>query len=191
MLGARCGYANSDAQATLRQRLHVQAPALARDNASRDRTELEFVDLAFRTVTLDAGQLAGGGELGPWAVGLSNADMIRLDAAIADVLVVGFADANPVGGGYYDVQAVPTKRLKFIANVGSYMVTLQPPAELPDDPDTLGIFIDSFSLQPLAVCRACWDPYSYGYRIIGGNHNYLVYEGQYLVHEGRRIYLRT
>lgn len=190
-LGPRSGYVNTEAKVRMRPRLHVQGPALLRDNPTRKRSEIEFVDLAFRTITLDAGALSGGGELTPWAQGLSNADLIRLDTSVSDIVVVGFADAIPVGGGYYNVQAVPTKSIKFIANVGDHTVELRPPAELLEDPDTAGIFIDNLTLQPDAVCRVCWDAVSYGYRIIGGNHNYIVYEGQYVVHEGRRIYLRT
>lgn len=159
------------------------------DEAGARRTVMRFPDLFYRVATVDAQTLVAG-TLG-WAKGISRADLVRLDTALGMAALEGLADAEPLGSGYYSVRAVPNKLLKFIANVGSFSVELRPPSVQPEDPNKIGIFLDSMVLAPGAVARAIWDSVSFGYRIQGGSHAYITYEGQYVVYDGRRIYVRS
>lgn len=162
------------------------------DDPMRSRTRLVVPDpgiLGYQTVTVPAATLSAGGELIASAQNLSTADLVRIDNTEGDRVVVGMADVTP-GDGYDYVQAVPDKLIKYVCNTGTYNVTLRPPVNQPADPDAAGIFLDNITLKRDDCARVVWDPGSYGYRIQGGGHAFLVYEGHYVVHEGKRIYIR-
>jgi hypothetical protein len=179
----------------LRQTLRVGGGADVKDDAPRLRTRLTLPDPVYRVVTISSDALSNlesdSPELTQWVVGLSNADLVRLENNSGETIVIGMADLVERDDGYDLVQAIPDKRIKFLANCGTYKVTLQPPAAELSDPDSAGIFLDSITLYTHDVVRVYWDSISAGYRIQGGSHTYITYEGHYVVHDGQRIYRRT
>lgn len=179
---------------TLRGTLQFHFGPDLHDDPLHSRSRLVVPDpgiLGYQTVTVPASVLSAGGELVASAPQLSTADLVRIDCSEGDRVVIGMADVVHAGGGVDYVQAVPDKPIKYVCNVGGYNLTLRPPAAQPTDPDAAGIFIDNITLKLNDCVRVFWDPASYGYRIQGGGHAYLVYEGQYVVHEGKRIYIRV
>lgn len=172
----------------LQKKLRVRGGVTLEDDAARERTRMRSPETGHTVVTIDRLELARTTR--PWVLGISAADLVRLDPQSPTVLE-GIADAMPLGSSVYAVRAVPNNPEKFLVNVGINSVSVQPPVTMPEDPDKAGWFLDSITLPPGVIARIVWDHASYGYRIQGGAKTYVTYQGQYVVHNGQRIYVRT
>ena len=121
------------------------------DNVTKRRIDLTLPDPAW---TVYSYTLILPGEDLPTSANFGPADLIRLDAGSPGSIVTGF-DSGPD----------PTKLVKFIANVGSNTLTLQPPAS----PIAGKQYFSgaAYTLTANSVVRVAWDSISRVYRILG------------------------
>ena len=129
----------------------LSSGAVVADNVAKRRIDLTLPDPAWSAYSYT---LILTGEDLPTSANFGTADLIRLDASSPGSIVTGF-DSGPD----------PTKLVKFIANVGSVAITLQPPASpLAGKQYFSGA---AYTLAASNVVRVAWDSITRVYRVIG------------------------
>lgn len=118
------------------------------DNASRRRTDLTIPDPTFAAVT---GSTSSSGEWLPAITGTATADLIRVSSSTTGTLLTGL-----------DFTGTQLKLVKFVANIGTNSIVMQPPASAVSGH---AYFANSFTLRANETVRAAWDSVSLVYRI--------------------------
>lgn len=158
-------------------KLHIiGTAAAASDNPSARRTDLSLTGALFSTVSASIGVT---GEWQPTITNLASADLVRVSTSVTGVLLTGMDGATP------------TRNTKFVANIGSIGITIQPPASVVGGH---AYFVNTtpYTLQPNEVVRAAYDSVSGVYRIKGyvaPPSNYLVISGDHVVVNTNKIYV--
>ncbi len=157
---------NLDTPLPIRATVRLLGCVTWEDDPQQSRARMRFPDGPFRAVSIDNAELLRTRT--PRAVGLSNADLVRLDARADGIALEGLADAVSMGAGYYAERAVPNKPIKYIANVGTHTISVRPPLSPLTDRYRAGVFENTYTLAPGSTIRAIWDHGSNAYRILGG-----------------------
>lgn len=160
-LGPQVAAANASDAVGLRDLVRVYGPVRVVDEPERARATLVVPDFSYRVITVPASALET-----PFveASGFSDADLVRLD--VSGSLEGGYMVQSIVDAGS-PVNA-PRKFLKYLANVGTRPIMLQPLP--PDDapPPRVAGFLNTLELLPGRTVRVVWDAVQQCYRIRGG-----------------------
>lgn len=157
-------------------KLHVIGSGAASDNPGARRTDLTLTGALFSTVSASIG---APGEWQPTITNLAAADLVRVSSSVSGAILTGMDGATP------------TRLNKFVANIGTLGITIQPPASIVGGH---AYFVNAvpYTLQPNEVVRASYDSVSGVYRIKGyvaPPSNYLVINGDHVVINANKLYV--
>lgn len=168
--------ANSAADIGIRNKVLniISAGVTAEDNPSKRRTDLTLPDPTWNVVSATT---TSSGEWIPQSLSFITADVVRVSSSVSGTQLTGLNSNAPE-----ESPTDPTHLVKFIANVGSQVITIQ-------ETTSPGAGKQYYSGNPVTLgvshtVRMTWDTVDRVYRIIGA-----AVATDYIFHDSLRIVL--
>jgi hypothetical protein len=152
----------------------VSLGVTATDNPGRRRTDVTIPDKTLACVT---GSRSSSGEWQPAIVGTEGADLVRVSSSTTGTILTGL-----------DFSGTQIKLAKFVANVGTNTIEMQPPAS---PVGGHAYFANSFTLRQSETARVVWDESSLVYRIAASTAvpaaDLITVDGSYITVDGNHV----